>query len=208
VTGDYFKTYRRLLRSELWLSERFTKGQAWVDLIGLATYKPRDVTIHGHVIHLERGQLCWSIKSLAKRWKWNKRTAEKFIRCTADCTAEKSNITTVITIRNYSKYQDSAPQTAPLSAPRNAHKQEDKEGIVVKQLQKFLTDNDVVVDEGGLKARVPKMLEDYGDENFRRGVNDALLGWKSNGHDGQFLSYLARTLQNNYPPVSRNPGPY
>ena len=35
---DYFAVNRRLIRSEMWTSEPFTRGQAWVDLIGLARW--------------------------------------------------------------------------------------------------------------------------------------------------------------------------
>jgi hypothetical protein len=34
----FFKIDRKLLESEWWVSEPFSKPQAWVDLIGLANY--------------------------------------------------------------------------------------------------------------------------------------------------------------------------
>lgn len=36
----YVKLWRRLKDSDLWLSEKFTRGQAWADLVMLANHKP------------------------------------------------------------------------------------------------------------------------------------------------------------------------
>ena len=36
---SFFTIDRKLLEEELWLAEPFTKGQAWLDLIGRASYK-------------------------------------------------------------------------------------------------------------------------------------------------------------------------
>ena len=46
-----------MLDSDFWLSEKFTKGQAWIDLIGLATHKDKSIWIRGIEIKLKRGQL-------------------------------------------------------------------------------------------------------------------------------------------------------
>lgn len=52
----WVKLHRTLAYNKLWLSEPFTKGQAWVDLLMLAG---RDGTVHA--------SYAW----LAKRWQWN-----------------------------------------------------------------------------------------------------------------------------------------
>ena len=52
----WVKLHRTLAYNKLWLSEPFTKGQAWVDLLMLAG---RDGIVHA--------SYAW----LAKRWQWN-----------------------------------------------------------------------------------------------------------------------------------------
>jgi hypothetical protein len=59
--------------------------------------------------------------ALAKRWKWNKRTVIKFLSWLEKremLHRRKSNIVTITSIRNYTRYQNSAPQSAPQSIHR------------------------------------------------------------------------------------------
>ncbi len=75
----YIKLHRQIKENEFWLSERFTKAQAWIDLLLAATYKTRTVFIRGIEINLNPGELCYSKLTLSKRWKWNERTVNKYL---------------------------------------------------------------------------------------------------------------------------------
>lgn len=108
VVEGWFTVSRKLLDSDLWLSEPFTRGQAWIDLIGLARFTPGHIRLKGVRIDLARGQLAWSEISLAKRWKrsrgWVRRVLfelEKDQRI----VQHKSSVTSVITVVNYDSYQ-------------------------------------------------------------------------------------------------------
>lgn len=61
----WVKVHRSLAYNELWLSEPFTKGQAWADLLMLAG---RD------------GTLNVSYKWLSDRWKWYKSKTFRFLQ--------------------------------------------------------------------------------------------------------------------------------
>ena len=63
--------HRKLTNSDLWLSEKFTKGQAWIDLILLANHKKSVINIRGSQVVVERGEVGWSEEALASRWKWS-----------------------------------------------------------------------------------------------------------------------------------------
>ena len=62
-----FSLHRSLLDHSLWGGEAFTRGQAWVDLIGHAAWKDGFIRVRGQRIDLERGELAWSERELAKR---------------------------------------------------------------------------------------------------------------------------------------------
>lgn len=68
----FFAVARKFLESEMWLSEPFTKAQAWIDLIGRASFKDGDLT--------KRGELMISELSLAKRWKWDRSRVRGFLQ--------------------------------------------------------------------------------------------------------------------------------
>ena len=120
MTG-WIKIHRGLKDHDVWLGERFTKGQAWVDLMMLATHTDRNLFIRGVEISLKVGDLAYSQVSLAERWRWNPRTVNKFISWLAKRQMVQSkinNITTVISIINYERYQHNTEQSTDQNAER------------------------------------------------------------------------------------------
>lgn len=92
---------RQLLNSETWLAEPFTKGQAIVDLIGLANHEDNEIC--------KRGQLLTSERTLAARWQWSRDKVRRFLRSTSLRTSIRTNDHTIhgtlITIENYDVFQ-------------------------------------------------------------------------------------------------------
>lgn len=78
MSNGWFKLQRKDINSELWLSEKFTKGQAWVDLQALANYENGYVLIRGIKVDLKKGDVGWSQTNLAKRWKWSRKKVSNF----------------------------------------------------------------------------------------------------------------------------------
>lgn len=108
---DTFNVARSLLFSELWLKDPFTRGQAWVDLVGLARWRAGYEFIRGVKIDLLRGQLAGSEISLGFRWKWSRTKVKNFLNLLEkeqQILQCKNNVTNVITITNYDVYQFSA----------------------------------------------------------------------------------------------------
>ena len=105
---DVFSVSRELLKSDLWTSEPFTRGQAWVDLIGHARWKSGFARVKGVKIELLRGQLCWSEVKLAERWKWSRGKVRRFLKeleMEQQIVQVKSSVTSVISLVNYERYQ-------------------------------------------------------------------------------------------------------
>ncbi len=122
----YIKIWRRLKDSDFWTAEKFTRAQAWVDLIMLANHKDSFFRARGQRIDVKRGQVAHSEQSLAARWKWSRGKVRRFLqelegKLVPDdldgktektehhnermIVQHKSNITTLITIVNYDQYQ-------------------------------------------------------------------------------------------------------
>ena len=108
INSGWVKLYRKLMDNPIWLEERFTKGQAWVDLIMLSNFESRTIVFDGEKIVIERGQVFTSIVKLSKRWKWDRKTVSKylvFLEKEGMIKKESDNKKTVITIINYSNFQ-------------------------------------------------------------------------------------------------------
>jgi hypothetical protein len=106
--------HRKILNSDLWVSEKFTKGQAWIDLILLANREPHILTIRGNDVEIQIGQVGWSEDSLASRWSWSRMKVRRFKLWLKrynriDYTTNK--VLGVITILNYTQYQNIEQQT-------------------------------------------------------------------------------------------------
>jgi hypothetical protein len=115
MTG-WFRIWRELLEKELWLTEPFTRGQAFVDLIGLANHADGFIRVRGNRVEVKRGQCGWSEVKLAERWKWSRGRIRRFLSELQNddrIVQQKNRITSVISLKNYDKYQgdDTADST-------------------------------------------------------------------------------------------------
>lgn len=79
MAEGYIKLYRQLQEHEIWTSEPFTKGQAWVDLILQANHKDGQFIDGMEVVKVERGAMITSVKKLAERWKWSRHKVGDFL---------------------------------------------------------------------------------------------------------------------------------
>lgn len=105
---NHFYVNRQLLQSDRWISEPFTRGQAWIDLCGLAQHKDSHVRIRGVRVEVKRGQLAYSQVTLAKRWRWSRGKVKRFLnelKMVQDIEQQNSEVTTLITIKKYDYWQ-------------------------------------------------------------------------------------------------------
>ena len=116
----YIIVLRKLFHDDLWTSEQFTKGQAWVDLFFWAYHSDGNFKWNGKRYNLRRGQFCHTEEYLCKRWRWSRNklrrtfkkwqengmiTIQRLAQQTAQRTAQPRN---VITLCNYDKIQFSS----------------------------------------------------------------------------------------------------
>lgn len=112
----------------MWTSEKFTRGQAWVDLILLANHEKGFIRKHGVRIELERGDIGWSKLKLAERWGWSRGKVDRFIlelkRDNRIDIKQDNKISTVISIKNYDLYQSKGQQTGQQIEQQTGNKQD------------------------------------------------------------------------------------
>ncbi len=227
----WIKLHRSIQDNEFYLAERFTKTQAWIDLLILATHdEQRTIFLKGREIHLERGDLAWAQETLARRWKWNGRTVRRFLVMLERrkmVHLKPSNVTTVISILNYSLYQDSAEQSAlRTQSEAQAIKNENKghnvkskkppldlnrrqmiEEMVLSVRRLETQGGEMAVSEEDLERlrdRLPATIDRYGLERVRQELSYALDTWENRfqywGREEpieSFCGYLLTCLRNN-----------
>lgn len=124
-----FQIDRTLLNHDLWLSEPFTRGQAWVDLIGLANFTEGYIFKRGIKVTINRGFVGVNQETLAIRWKWSRGKVVRFLSMLKKenmikIEQQKNCITSLISIINYDKYQfiSTTNETANNTASGSANK--------------------------------------------------------------------------------------
>jgi len=108
MSSGWVLIWREMFESGLWLSEPFTRGQAWVDLILLANHAPSKFYIRGREVKVGRGQIARSETALAERWQWSRGKVRRYIQkleTVQQIVQQKNRLITLITITNYNKYQ-------------------------------------------------------------------------------------------------------
>ncbi len=109
MDNGFVLLHRKMFSNKMWLSEKFTKAQAWVDLFANANHAPGSFYVRGNEVKIGRGQLGWSIENMAQRWRWNRKTVMRFLSVLEQgqqIGQQRTRLTTIITIVNYDKYQD------------------------------------------------------------------------------------------------------
>lgn len=79
MADGWIKLWRKLSESPMWLEEPFTKGQAWVDLLMLATSADHMSKYKGRDKRYKAGTVHFSLRFLAARWRWSRNKVYRFI---------------------------------------------------------------------------------------------------------------------------------
>jgi len=186
----WYSIHRKLLDSPLWLAEPFTRGQAWIDLIGLANHKPGHIRVRGNRVDLQRGQVGWSEVSLAARWQWSRDRVRRFLselEKDARIIQQKTYVTSVITITNYPSYQlhTTADKTADDTADRQqTDSRQDTNNNGNKENKKEKS----IVDSGESTAISAEVHWTEEEEAFER-ARKAYPSTAKRGHDTEWANF-------------------
>lgn len=151
----WIKLHRSIMDTPDWLSEPFTKAQAWVDLLLLANHATGYIRRRGIMVAVGRGQVGYSAEALAGRWKWSKGKVLRFFsdltkderisrqisgnveqsrasrysqEITEKTVPKKTSVSNLICIINYDKYQMDSTEDDTEDGPKTVLEQEGKEG--------------------------------------------------------------------------------
>lgn len=105
----WVKLDRQIFDHWLWQEKPFSIGQAWVDLILLASYEDGVQYYKGDLIERKRGEVCASLKWLASRWGWSTGKVSRFLNVLQKnkmVTQKRNANGTVLSLENYSRFQD------------------------------------------------------------------------------------------------------
>jgi hypothetical protein len=162
VSGGFYLMHRGWLDHPVLGGKRepFCRRAAWAWLIEQASFVPTRVNVSGQVVELQRGQLCHSLRYMAKAWGWDDAKVRRFLAAVEDASMIR-RVTdagqTVITICNYDRYQAAssvgdAPSDAAATQQRRGTDAKKKEGNQGKE------------DGGGGDARAPEAAAADDDE--------------------------------------------
>lgn len=192
--SGWIKIHRQILDSEIWTAERFSKGQAWVDLLMLANYQPRTIFIRGIELRILKGQVAYSQLSLAKRWQWNCKTIVTFLRWLEKrgmVETKTNNQTTVITIKNYSLYQTDGEQSGDQNGDQKDTKTETNKNIKnIKNIKTVKTIRDKKEIKKEINPEI-KYFINYAFDTFQKKTGEKLL--ISGQKDGAIIKELLKT---------------
>lgn len=116
----WIKLHRQLLHHQLWQELPFDRARAWVDLLLLANFADSMIRKRGIKVEVRRGQVGLSERELAERWGWSRGKVRRFLneletvqQIEPQNEPQKNNVTSLITITNFDRYQIEEPQNEP-----------------------------------------------------------------------------------------------
>ena len=116
----YLPLWRSFFDIPEWGEKRaFSKAEAWLDMIAMASFVERDVPAEkGHVVHLRRGDIYMSIRQLAQRWGWSIGTVQRYIEwLTAQGRVEKQEVASRVAVTPFDTPSDTRCDT-PSDTPK------------------------------------------------------------------------------------------
>ena len=176
------------MENRIWLSQSFSYGQAWIDLIMLANHQDGFFYVRGNRVDVNRGQVGWSMKKLAARWKWSRGKVWRFLETLKNerqIEHQKTTVTTLITILNYDEHQKTDSQT-DIRRTSDGHKQECKEGKE-EEIYPFSEFWSLYNKKEGKKDCL-KIWSKLNEEDHKQ-IMERLPIWLSNHANGQFRPY-------------------
>ena len=174
----YIKLYRGLQENTLWLSEPFTKGQAWIDLLLLTNYKPSYLKYrNGEMVKINRGECGYSMETLAKRWKWSRGKVKRYFDLLESEKMIQQKIgskSTIIKVLKFDKFQERTSNDTS-----NGHQTDtNKEG---KERKEEYINLSLINSSERLGKREREFLKSYCKKNNVKNVNAYIKALVKNG---------------------------
>jgi DnaD/phage-associated family protein len=144
ASQGWIKLHRKIRESDIWLDdEPFDRRSAWIDLLLSANHEDRKVILGSHTEMVKRGSFITSIRKLCKRWKWSNTKVINYLNLLKNeqmIDYKSDTKKTLVTIENYSVYQDVNDTKTPLknqqsdteATPKHTNKNEKNDIRMIK----------------------------------------------------------------------------
>ena len=106
--SGWIKLHRDILEHKIFKSKPIGKGEAWIRLILMASYKDSDFFVNDVYFSAKRGQILVSQRTISDEFGWSQNKLKRFLNWLKSermIDYETNTRLTIITICNYSKYQ-------------------------------------------------------------------------------------------------------
>ena len=131
--------HRQIFDNKYYFQEKFTKSQAWIDLLLLANHTPSHMDIRGNEVLVGRGCIGRANETLAKRWQWSRGKVNRFLKCLemdSQIEQQKTSSITLIKVIKYDSYQ-----TDSTSDSTTERQQKDNRQYTYNNVKKKKNDN-------------------------------------------------------------------
>lgn len=108
MAEGWVKLHRKLMDNDLWKEKPFSRGQAWVDLIMLASHKDKEFLFDSAYLPIHKGEIITSKRKLGTRWGWSNSKVDKFLselEKVKMLTVKSDTKKSTLEITNYGQYQ-------------------------------------------------------------------------------------------------------
>ncbi len=133
ANGGYFLIHRRFFNHWLWDERRrYSRAEAWLDLIQQASFADGQRFVSGSVVPLQRGQLFISTRFLAARWQWNIKSVHQFLKLLEGerMIVQKVNAKgNTLTLVNFDSYQTNGNAEETLRGTKQSNGNKRKETL-------------------------------------------------------------------------------
>lgn len=128
--AGWIKVYRDIENNWLWKDKPFSRGQAFIDLLLMVNHQDKKILFNGDLVEVKRGSRITSLRQLGENWGWSRTKVKKFLEQLEKdnmITVKSDSKKTVVSIENYSLYQDNKSSEMTVKSHSNDSEMTEKD---------------------------------------------------------------------------------
>jgi len=105
----WISLHRQIQDNWIWKDKPFSKGQAWIDILLLASHCENKFLLGNELVDIEEGEFVTSETKLSERWGWSRHKVDSFLiilKNDSMLCVKKDNKKTTIKVLKYNEFQD------------------------------------------------------------------------------------------------------
>jgi len=75
----WISLHRQIQDNWIWKDKPFSKGQAWIDILLLASHCENKFLLGNELVDIEEGEFVTSETKLSERWGWSRHKVDSFL---------------------------------------------------------------------------------------------------------------------------------